>query len=247
MNSTTRFTDRVDDYVRYRPNYPAQELLAYLQAKTGFNNAWVVADIGSGTGISTELFLKNGNKVYGVEPNDAMRQKAEELLQGYPLFTSVNGTAEHTQLADKSVDLIVAGQAFHWFNPPLAKIEFERISKGYILLLWNIREVNTPFEKDYELLLQQFGTDYKEVGHKDIATDEKLAAFFTFESIQLKNNQVLDYEGVKGRLASSSYIPAPDAENYQPMIDTLKTIFNKHAVDGKVVFGYTTKVYLGKA
>lgn len=247
MNSTTRFTDRVDDYVRYRPNYPAQELLAYLQAKTGFNNAWVVADIGSGTGISTELFLKNGNKVYGVEPNDAMRQKAEELLQGYPLFTSVNGTAEHTQLADKSVDLIVAGQAFHWFNPALAKIEFERISKGYILLLWNIREVNTPFEKDYELLLQQFGTDYKEVGHKDIATDEKLAAFFTFESIQLKNNQVLDYEGVKGRLASSSYIPAPDAENYQPMIDTLKTIFNKHAVDGKVVFGYTTKVYLGKA
>ena len=247
MDSTTRFTDRVEDYVRYRPNYPAQELLAYLQTKTGFNNAWVVADIGSGTGISTELFLKNGNKVYGVEPNDAMRQKAEELLQGYPLFTSVNGTAEHTQLADKSVDLIVAGQAFHWFNPPLAKIEFERISKGYILLLWNIREVNTPFEKDYELLLQQFGTDYKEVGHKDIATDEKLAAFFTFESILLKNNQVLDYEGVKGRLTSSSYIPAPEAENYQPMIDTLKTIFNKHAVDGKVVFGYTTKVYLGKA
>jgi SAM-dependent methyltransferase len=246
MNSTTRFTDKVEDYVRYRPNYPAAELLAYLASKTGFNNSWVVADIGSGTGISTELFLKNGNKVYGVEPNDAMRHKAEQLLHRYPSFTSINGTAEHTQLADKSVDLVVAGQAFHWFNPPLAKIEFERIAKGYILLFWNIRTVNTPFEKDYELLLQQFGTDYKEVGHKDIATDEKLAAFFTFESTLLENNQVLDYEGVKGRLSSSSYIPAPGADNYQPMIDTLENIFNKHAVDGKVVFGYTTKVYLGK-
>src|SRR3954467_10992955 len=117
MNSTTRFTDRVEDYVRYRPSYPAAELLDFLTAKTGFDASWVVADIGSGTGISTELFLKNGNKVYGVEPNDAMRQKGEELLKGYPLFTSVNGSAEHTTLADRSVDLVIAGQAFHWFNP----------------------------------------------------------------------------------------------------------------------------------
>jgi SAM-dependent methyltransferase len=247
MNSTTRFTDKVEDYVRYRPNYPAAEILDFLASKIGFNASWVVADIGSGTGISTELFLKNGNKVYGVEPNDAMRQKAEELLQEYPAFTSINGTAEHTTLPDQSVDLIVSGQAFHWFNPLLARIEFAHVSKGYILLLWNIREVNTPFEKDYELLLQQFGTDYKEVGHKEIATDEKLAAFFKFESTLLDNKQVLDYEGVKGRLTSSSYIPAPGAENYQPMIDQLEIIFNKHAVDGKVIFGYTTKVYLGKA
>ena len=247
MNSTTRFTDRVEDYVRYRPGYPAAEILAFLKAKIGFDTSRVVADIGSGTGISTELFLKNGNKVYGVEPNDAMRQKAEQLLQGYPNFISINGTAEHTTLPDKSVDLVISGQAFHWFNPLLARIEFAHISKGHILLFWNIREVNTPFEKDYELLLQKFGTDYKEVGHKDIATDEKLAAFFKFESTQFPNNQVLDYEGVKGRMASSSYIPAPDANNYQAMIDMLENIFNKHAVDGKVVFGYTTKVYLGEA
>lgn len=247
MNSTTRFTDRVEDYVRYRPNYPAAEILAYLSAKIGFDASWVVADIGSGTGISSELFLKNGNKVYGVEPNDAMRQKAEQLLQGYPSFISVNGIAEHTTLPDQSVDLVVAGQAFHWFKPVPAKIEFAHISRGYVLLFWNIREVNTPFEKDYELLLQQFGTDYREVGHKEIATDEKLAAFFTFERTLLENNQVLDYEGVKGRLTSSSYIPQPGAENYEPMIAMLQSIFNRHAVDGKVKFGYTTKVYLGKA
>src|SRR3954467_5791308 len=122
MNSTTRFTDRVEDYVRYRPSYPAAELLDFLTAKTGFDASWVVADIGSGTGISTEMFLRNGNKVYGVEPNDAMRQKAEELLKEYPGFTSVNGTAENTQLPDKSVGLVLAGQAFHWFNPPVARV-----------------------------------------------------------------------------------------------------------------------------
>ncbi|SFD56569.1 Methyltransferase domain-containing protein [Chitinophaga sp. CF118] len=252
MNSTSRFTDRVEDYVRYRPHYPSQEILNYLQDRIAFNPSWVVADIGSGTGISTELFLKNGNKVYGVEPNEAMRQKAEQLLKGYPAFISVNGTAEQTQLATESADLVVAGQAFHWFNPPQAKTEFGRITKtnGYIVLIWNIREVNTPFEKDYEVLLQEFGTDYKEVGHKDIATDEKLTAFFApaaLEKATFANNQVLDYEGVKGRLLSSSYIPAPGAPNYQPMLDVLEKIFNKHAADEKVVFGYTTKVYMGKA
>jgi SAM-dependent methyltransferase len=245
MNSTTRFTDRVEDYVRYRPNYPAKEITAYLQEKIGFDTSFVVADIGSGTGISTELFLRNGNKVYGVEPNDAMRQKAEQLLKSYPGFTSVNGTAENTSLPDKSVNLVLAGQAFHWFNPPVAKVEFQRISTDYILLIWNIREVNTPFEKDYEVLLQTFGTDYKEVGHKEIASDDKLSAFFApagMEKAEFDNNQLLDYEGVQGRLLSSSYIP----KDYQPMLDRLRAIFDQHAEDGKVNFGYVTKVYLGR-
>jgi SAM-dependent methyltransferase len=249
MNSTQRFTDRVEDYVRYRPHYPSREIIAYLQQKIGFNDSFVVADIGSGTGISTELFLRNGNKVYGVEPNDAMRQKAEQLLKNYPGFISVNGTAEHTQLPDKSVDLVVAGQAFHWFNPPVAKIEFDRISAGYVLLIWNIREVNTPFEKDYEVLLQDFGTDYKEVGHKEIASDDKLTAFFApamMEKAGFANNQLLDYEGVQGRLLSSSYIPKQGAANYEPMLERLRTIFDKHAKDGHINFGYITKVYMGK-
>jgi SAM-dependent methyltransferase len=249
MNSTQRFTDRVEDYVRYRPGYPSKEIIAHLQEKIGFNDSFVIADIGSGTGISTELFLRNGNKVYGVEPNDAMRQKAEQLLKNYPGFTSVNGTAENTQLPDKSVDMIVAGQAFHWFNPLLAKAEFERVATGYIVLIWNIREVNTPFEKDYEVLLQDFGTDYQEVGHRDIASDGTLPVFFApaaMEKAEFDNNQLLDYEGVQGRLLSSSYIPKPGAANYEPMLERLRTIVDKHAENGKVNFGYITKVYMGK-
>jgi SAM-dependent methyltransferase len=250
MDSTNRFTNRVDDYVKYRPGYPAAEILKYLEDKIGFTSAWEVADIGSGTGISTALFLNNGNKVYGVEPNDAMRTKAEELLQ-YPSFTSIKGTAETTNLPDNAVNLVVAGQAFHWFNPPVAKKEFARILKddGYVVLIWNIRTVNSAFEKDYELLLQEFGTDYKEVGHKDIATEDKMEDFFSPLPMELKefaNNQVLDYEGVKGRLTSSSYIPTPDAPTYEPMLHKLKEIIDRNAEDGKVVFGYVTKVYIGK-
>src|SRR5579863_1256797 len=114
-NSTTRFSDRVEDYVKYRPHYP-KKILSYLQDRYAFGPGWVVADIGSGTGISTELFLRFGNNVFAVEPNLEMRSKAEELLAAHPGFRSVEGTAEATGLPGSSIDLIVAGQAFHWFD-----------------------------------------------------------------------------------------------------------------------------------
>src|SRR5579863_1519490 len=125
-NSTTRFSDRVEDYVKYRPHYPVV-ILSYLRDRYTFGPGWVVADIGSGTGISTELFLRFGNKVFAVEPNREMRSKAEELLAGEAGFVSMDGTAEATGLADSSVDLIVAGEAFHWFDPIRTRAEFVRI------------------------------------------------------------------------------------------------------------------------
>jgi SAM-dependent methyltransferase len=239
MNNTTRFTDKVDDYVRYRPHYPAASILGWLQENAGFNASAVVADIGAGTGISAELFLRNGNKVYGVEPNDAMRVKSQELLSGYPAFVAVNGTAEDTTLPDASVDLVVAGTAFHWFDPVATKKEFARICKGYIVLMWNVREIRTPFEQEYEALLREFGNGYKE---KEM---DYLPAFFaplSIETVAFENDQLLSYEGVQGRLLSTSYIPADNPS----MLSKLKEIFERYAVAGKVVFGYTTRVYMGK-
>src|SRR5579871_3210058 len=122
-NSTLRFSDRVEDYVKYRPHYPTI-ILSYLRDEYAFGPGWLVADIGSGTGISTELFLGFGNQVTAVEPNREMRLKAEELLGDKTGFVSVDGTAEATGLKDSSVDLIVAGQAFHWFDPVRARLEF---------------------------------------------------------------------------------------------------------------------------
>jgi SAM-dependent methyltransferase len=178
MDSTQRFSNRVDNYVKYRPGYP-RDVLRFLSETKGFNPTWTVADIGSGTGISTSLFLDNGNTVYAVEPNAPMRNKAEELLGSRPGFISIDGKAENTGLPASAVDLIIAGQAFHWFDPIPAKKEFIRILRpgGAIALMWNERQKSSGFEKAYEDLLQTYGTDYEKVNHSNI-TEKEIAAFF---------------------------------------------------------------------
>ncbi len=136
FNSTTRFSNRVDNYVKYRPHYPAA-VIDYLKKEKVLKDNYVIADIGSGTGISSELFLKNGNTVYGIEPNKEMREGGEKYLSGFKNFISINGTAEDTTLKENSIDVITAGQAFHWFDMVKAKKEFKRILKtnGYVVLI----------------------------------------------------------------------------------------------------------------
>ncbi|HEY4064527.1 MAG TPA: class I SAM-dependent methyltransferase [Puia sp.] len=248
MDSKQRFSDRVEDYVKYRPHYPAA-LLSWLGAEIGLTPSQIVADIGSGTGISTELFLRNGNKVYAVEPNDAMRAKAEELLSGYPGFISVNGTAEATGLPGASIDLIVAGQAFHWFDPVKTRKEFARIARpdAYAALVWNERLVLTDLEKEYEDLILQAGGDYKTINHKNIA-DLEIGAFFHPEAFVLRsfeNEQIFDLGGLKGRLLSSSYIPK-EGSHYDKMIRDLEALFARYQSGGRVRVGYETKLYTGR-
>jgi len=242
-DSTTRFSDRVEDYVKYRPHYP-EVILSYLRDLYAFAPGWVVADIGSGTGISTELFLRFGNKVFAVEPNREMRLKGEELLSGYPGFVSVDGTAEATELADSSVDLIVAGQAFHWFDPVRTRTEFVRIA--VVALIWNERLILSDFEREYEELILEYAGDYKTINHKNI-TDKQIGDFFHPQPFLLRsfeNEQRFDFDGLKGRLLSSSYIPK-DGARYAAMLDTLKELFDRHAKGGQVRVGYETKVYTG--
>ena len=150
LRPTERFSDRVADYVRYRPGYPP-ELLECLQRNCGLRPQWVVADVGSGTGLLAKIFLENGNRVFGIEPNAAMRAAGEEFLRGLDQFTSQEGRAEATGLPARSVDLITAGQAFHWFDRRRARAEFERILKpgGWVALVWNERRTSTPFLADY--------------------------------------------------------------------------------------------------
>lgn len=250
MDNTQRFTDKVENYVRFRPGYPSG-IIASLTADFGLTSNAVIADIGSGTGISTEMFLQNGNEVYAVEPNNAMRFKAEELLRSYRQFHSVHGSAESTLLKDHSIDFIIAGQAFHWFDIPQARKEFQRIAKpdGQVALFWNIRDLHSPFAQAYEQLLLDFGTDYLSVGHQELASPERVAAFFapnTYQVRQFPNNQHLNMEGVKGRLLSTSYIPSENALTYHPMLNRLQEIFDKYAEEGKVWFDYTTTLYVGE-
>jgi ubiquinone/menaquinone biosynthesis C-methylase UbiE len=210
----------------------------------------VIADIGSGTGISSRLFVENGNIVYGVEPNEAMRQAAENYLAQFPTFKSTNGTAEGTGLPDRSVNFVVAAQAFHWFEQEKTRTEFKRILRpgGYVALFWNIRQMDsTPFLRDYEQFLLKYGTDYKFVRHENI-TREDITAFFRepFSTASFKNVQILDLDGLKGRALSASYVPAETDPIFPQMVSELSELFEKHQSQGKIEIIYDTDVHYSK-
>lgn len=248
-NPAHRFTTRVETYIRYRPGYPA-EVLELLESECGLTSAAVIADVGSGTGIFSELLLKNGNTVFGVEPNEAMRGAGAQLLQSYPNFASIEGSAEATTLPPGSVDLITAGQAFHWFETRKARAEFRRILKlqGFVALIWNDRRLDsTPFLRAYQDLLLNFGTDYAQV--QELNAPSEITKFFAPGEFKLKifpNVQMFDFEGLKGRVLSASYTPEPGHPNFEPMLNQLQELFSTHQENGKVAFEYDTKVYYGQ-
>lgn len=246
MNTVERFSNRVENYVKYRPGYPP-EVLQLFRDEMNLRPDSVIADVGSGTGISTKLFLENGNEVFGFEPNDAMRSAAEEFLASFPNFHSRNGTAETTRLPDGSVDFVIAAQAFHWFDPQKTRAEFKRIvtENGFIALMWNERQLDrTPFLREYEQFLLKTANDYTKVRHENI-DEEKLFDFFgqEFYRASFLNVQVFDFEGLRGRVLSASYMPAETDQSYPVMIKELKALFAKHAESGKIELSYDTNVF----
>jgi SAM-dependent methyltransferase len=248
-DATQRFSDRVADYAAHRPGYPAA-LYEFLWERVGLRRGSVVADVGYGTGNFFEPLLERGCAGFGVEPNEAMRREAERALAPrYPSFHSVAGTAEATTLPERSVDLVVAAQAFHWFDPAKAAAECRRILRpgARAAMVWNKRETDTsPFLRDYEALLNEFGTDYAAVRHDRNETD-RLAQFFArgYERVTFPNAQHLDLAGLRGRLLSSSYTPAAGAPRRAPMRAALDAVFDRHQRDGTVSIDYETELYLG--
>jgi SAM-dependent methyltransferase len=249
MDSKERFTSRVDHYVRYRPGYPPQGV-AELQVACGLAEGSHVADVGSGTGLSSLPFLQLGCRVSGVEPNAAMRAAGEQFLRAYPHFRSLDGSAEATGLEDASVDFVVAGQAFHWFDRPRARVEFCRILRpgGWVALMWNERRSDsTPFLRAYEQLLQQYGTDYRQVDHRRV-DEATLRAFYRDPQLQLRryeNLQRFDFAGLRGRLLSSSYAPEEGTPQGEAMLAELTRLFAQYQQEGQVAFEYETQLYYG--
>jgi SAM-dependent methyltransferase len=245
---TERFSSRADDYARYRPGYPPAAI-ALLATQCGLKEGAVVADLGSGTGLLTEPLLAAGARVYAIEPNEAMRRAAEAQLGGRAGFTSVPGTAEATTLAAASVDLIVAGQAFHWFDVPAARREALRVIRpgGSGALLWNERPREAgAFLADYEALLRRYAPDYEKIAASR-ADESGMRAFFggAMQQASFPNQQVFDFEGLRGRLMSSSYVPEAGHPDHAPLIAALAQVFRRHAQGGAIVFPYQTLVYYG--
>jgi len=246
VSTVERFSDRVENYVKYRPGYPP-EMLEFFSSTLGLTGDSIVADIGSGTGLSSKPFLDSGSVVYGVEPNALMRNAAESYLQGHDRFRSISGTSDNTNLPEGSVDFVIAAQAFHWFEPEATRNEFKRILKpgGYVCLIWNERQVDTNrFLREYEQLLLKYANDYASVRHENI-TGAVLESVFQqkFERETFANQQRLDLDGLKGRMLSSSYMPNEGEPKFGPLIEDLSALFAKHAEGGKITILYDTNVF----
>jgi SAM-dependent methyltransferase len=249
LDATARFSDRVADYVRYRPDYPAA-LPAWLHDELGVAPSWRVADVGAGTGISARLFLDAGHEVMAVEPNAAMRAAAEHWLGDHPRFQAVDGRADATGLPAGSVELVTVAQAFHWFDPDAARIEFRRILRpaGLAAIFWNSRRLaGTAFLEGYEALLQRYGTDYSSVAER-YSDDAQMQRWFGagfVAAASFPHRQQLDFAGLTGRLLSSSYAPATGHPQHEPMLRALRELFDACACDGTISFDYDTRILAG--
>lgn len=245
-----RFSARASYYLKYRPGYPG-EFMTLMREEMGLEPQHVVADIGSGTGLLAELFLDSGNLVWAVEPNPEMRAAAEMRLRGRAGFRSLGGSAEDTGLPDASVDLVSAGQAFHWFDTSRAKTEFRRILRpgGFCVLVWNWRmPERSALLRDLEHFLRQFSEEYRQL--KDLqAIESSLCSFFDSEGFRKHRFHMahdLDYEHLQGRVLSCSCIPLPGDPTYPAMARGLWEIFEAHQCDDRVRIDYDTLVYYGR-
>lgn len=247
VEPTKRFSSRVENYSRFRPSYP-QEVIALLEEECGLTTHAVVADVASGTGLFTRLLLEHGNRVFAVEPNPDMRRAGEEYLAEFPKFVSVQGTAENTTLLDRSVDLVTCAQAAHWFDRDKAITEFQRILRygGCLALIWNDRRIEeSAFGSEYEDLILQYGTDYAEVRRRDQACGDFFGSIHCQNRV-LHNHQDLDFDSLKGRLLSSSYVPQVGDPGHDPMLAGLRRIFDTHQQAGRVRMEYNTKIFFGR-
>ncbi|HVP55097.1 MAG TPA: class I SAM-dependent methyltransferase [Candidatus Eisenbacteria bacterium] len=246
---TERFSDRVEEYLKYRPHY-SPEVIAALRQACGLRSDHVIVDVGCGTGLLANRFLENGNRVIGVEPNAGMRQAGALSLARYAKFSMVAGSAEDTTLPDHHADFVMAGQAFHWFQPERTRREFARIVRpdGWAVLIWHDRDLeSTPFLRAYEDFLQRHATDYAMVAHNKVANYGALERFFSPNRMHMVTQNTLqefDREGLRGRLLSSSYAPR-EGPRAEAMLEELPVLFDRYAEGGRVVFEYHTRIYYG--
>lgn len=248
MQPTERFSDRVENYRRYRPSYPT-EVIELIRETANLEAGAAVADIGSGTGILTRLLLDAGWDVFAVEPNEPMRHAAEDDLCSKARFHSIAARAEATGLPATSIGAITCAQAFHWFDREKARYEFARILKpeGWVFAIWNERQMGSDFDRVYHEILASLGHAFE--GVRDRAEDKQLDEFFragTYRTTRFPNPTRMDWAALRGRFLSSSYVPAEGDPRLPQLLTQLEAIFHEHQRDGHVVHEQTANVYFGQ-
>ncbi len=248
-DSVERFEDRVADFARWRPGYPAG-LVDALRERAGLPVRGTVADVGCGTGKLAQNFLDAGYDVIGVEPGGAMRAAARAALGAHRRFRLVDGRAEDTGLPAGSVDAIAVGQAFHWFKARATREEFSRILRpgGLVVLVWNDRdESRCPLLADYERLLRAHAPEYLKVARRGEG-EAAVESFFApqpVRSIELRHAQQLDWEGVVGRVMSASYVPKAGPE-HDALLAGLRVAFDRDQRGGQVELAYVARAFCGR-
>jgi len=236
MENTERFTGRAAIYERYRLRYPPDTILNLLRAWCGLQPNWLIADVGAGTGMFSEVFLSNDNPVIAIEPNREMRAACEELLRTWPHLEVRDGTAEATGLANASINMVAAGRAFHWFDIPRALAEFRRILQpdGWLVLVSLGRDKGEdPQSRDFEHLLTHHGIDdhYARTGFR---VHENLHEFFATDHhhFEIDGQQHLDWDTFLGQTLSLSVVPQPGHPRAETFHQLLHDYFNTHATNG---------------
>jgi SAM-dependent methyltransferase len=244
QHPTTRFSDRVADYVAHRPSYPEEAITAIL-AGLGDPRCLHAADVGAGTGISSRLLAERGVRVTAVEPNGAMRAGAA----AHPNVRFVDGTAERTALAEGACDLVVCAQAFHWFEPVKAFAEFGRVLRpgGRLAIMWNVRDRSDAFTAGYSCLMVEVAQG-EPVGERELDMGNVRGAqvFTPFQKVSFPFRQVLTAEGLEGRALSASYSPK-EGPAHEKLVRGLREVFGRFAKEGVVSLVYKTDVYLANS
>ena len=250
MNSKEKFSNKVSDYMKYRPTYP-KEFINYLINELGFSKNTVIADVGAGTGMLTYLLADKVKQIYAIEPNYNMRSACKDYCEEFNNFTAIDGSAEETGLLNHSVDFIVVAQAFHWFDRGKSKMEFYRILKpnGKVILAWNSRVAENTFIKENDKLCRRVCPEFEGFSGGIGNGPELFSDFFKngfCESKVFENDRLLSLEEYIGGSLSASYAPAEGDENYQEFIDGLKELFEKYSRDGIVLLPNKTRSYVGE-
>jgi SAM-dependent methyltransferase len=246
-DSTVRFSERVEAYVAGRPRYPAA-IVDHLAASGALPARGVVADIGVGTGLSAEPFLAAGHRVIGVEPNAPMRAAGAEFLARYPTYEARDGTADATGLNAGSVDLVIAAQAFHWFDPGRFRAESLRILRPgrWAALIWNDRDLSgTRFLAGYEALLVEYGNDYLAIRYKHQGTGA-IPIYFGGRApvaAEFRHQRRMDWATLAALAGSASYLPAPGQPRHAGLMAALRALFDAEATDGSIEMRYTCRVH----